>query len=77
MGFTLPHKVNLQTSKVIILSKTRASRDSHHLNQSALRETNEFFRVSGCKDSVIIAKRNTTQENKHKQKGKLEIKFDF
>jgi len=27
------------------------------------------------KDLVIIAKRNTTQENKHKQKGKLEIKY--
>jgi len=48
MGFTLSHKVSLQTSKAIILPKTRASRYSHHLNQSALCETNWFFRTSGC-----------------------------
>jgi len=34
------HKVSLQTSKVIIVSKTRASYYSHHLSQSALHETN-------------------------------------
>ena len=33
------HKVSLQTSKVIILPKTRASFYSHHLSQYALRET--------------------------------------
>jgi len=42
------HKVSLQSSKVIILPKTRVSCYSHHLNRSALRETNWFFRVSGC-----------------------------
>jgi len=41
------HKVSLQTSKAIILPKTRASYYSHHLSQSALRETNWLFRVSG------------------------------
>ena len=34
------HKVSLQTSKAIILPKTRASCYSHHLSQYALRETN-------------------------------------
>ena len=42
------HKVSLQSSKVIILPKTKVSRYSHHLNQSALRETNWFFKVSRC-----------------------------
>jgi len=43
------HKVSLQTSKAIILPKTRASCYSHHLSQYALRETNWLFRVSRCK----------------------------
>jgi len=42
------HKVNLKTSKAIILPKTRGSCYSHHLSQSALRETIWLFRVSGC-----------------------------
>ena len=42
------YKVGLQSSRVIILPKIRASRYSHHLNQSALFETNWFFRVLGC-----------------------------
>jgi len=42
------HKVYLQTSKAIILPKTKASCYSHHLSQSTLRETNWLFRVSGC-----------------------------
>jgi len=42
------HKVSLQTSKAIILPKTRASCYSHHLSQYALRETNWLFRASRC-----------------------------
>ena len=42
------HKVSLQTSKTIILPKTRASCYSHHLSKYALRETNWLFRVLGC-----------------------------
>jgi len=42
------HKISLQTSKVIILPKTKASCYSHHSSQSALCETNWLFRVSGC-----------------------------
>jgi len=42
------HKVSLQTSKAIILPKTRASCYSHRLSQSALCETNWLFRVSRC-----------------------------
>jgi len=42
------HKVNLQTSKAIILPKTKASHYSHHLGQFALPETHWPFRVSGC-----------------------------
>jgi len=41
------HKVSLQASKTIILSKTRASCYSHHLSQYTLHETHWLFRVSG------------------------------
>jgi len=42
------HKVSLQPSKAIILSKTRVSCYSHHWSQFAVHETNWSFRVSGC-----------------------------
>ena len=50
MCFTLPRTrlVFKQTSKAIILPKNRVSCYSHHLSQSALRETNWLFRVSIC-----------------------------
>jgi len=48
------YKVSPWSSRVIILSKTRAFYYSHHLNQSALCEIDWFFRVSGCNLAWIL-----------------------
>jgi len=54
MGFTLPHKVGLWSSKAIMLSKTRTFYYSHHMNHSTLYDSDWFIRVSGCNLTWIL-----------------------
>jgi len=67
------HKVSLWFSRAIIPPKTRTFRYSHHLNQSALCESDGFFRVSRCNITWILIWLYTLQHHHESRQETYEI----